>query len=322
MKNNYGHFRFGVTFLLLMLALASFGIAAADISITTDKASYTVGEPITVTVSMNTAGVPARDTRLYIGSSSTAATFISGTGTNGVFFSSLGTAPQNTIASGRWHFYSGASTPSVSNGDSQTVFTFRMTAAAAGSVTLSIDSPNTDGSAAGSSVINTVGPPPRFTRTYHVITSAPSTITISAAAPDASSPCTEADWTLEVGECSVSRTGATTQRVTATLNSATCTGGVQYPPVSSRSCELVPCIAQAATCDQAGVTCPGNVAVAATACPAGQTCTDHVCSAPAATSRRQQLINQINAIPEGEIPTTWNPSFISRMAGILRGIFG
>lgn len=119
----------------------------------------------------------------------------------------------------------------------------------------------------------------------------PSTITITDAAP-ALPACTAADWT--VGGWSICRriiptitcgVNAGTQNRGVTQTNTQCSGGVAAP-ISIQSCDL----------------------------PA--------CEPTPSTSRHDQLIAACQALREDEVPQDdWTPTFISRMARLLRDVF-
>lgn len=63
--------------------------------------------------------------------------------------------------------------------------------------------------------------------------------------------------------------------------------------------------------------CQGGAAQPA----ASQSCTP-ACPPDMIASKKQQLITQVQNIPENEVPSSWTAQFISRLAGILKSIFG
>ncbi len=354
--------KIGLLFVLIavlgMVALANAThIPGTDVNvvITTDKTTYAVGDTINVEVKMDGANSPVRDTRLEV-TSTTMATFVANSGTLGTFFTlGLGTSPTNNVASGIWTFYSGAGTPIVTSTGQQVVFSFKMTAVSAGSLTLSIGS--------GSSILQAVGPPPALHKTNHVVKSTPLTITITAAG--GASPCTATDWEAGAwGACSVPcGSGTQSRTVNKKAGSETCTGDTEKPALTqncnveiTKTCTtagvsgtqtcangawgdcVAGCVESAEVCDGVDNDCdrtvdegfnlqndPVNCGACGTVCPSPTTCSDGDCTEPVPETTtpdaKTTFITQMDAFYEKAKGQTWTITLVSEAARILKSVF-
>lgn len=135
-------------------------------------------------------------------------------------------------------------------------------------------------------------------------TSIPLTFTI-VAADTTPSACTAGDWT----------TGEWSRCISSCLilGNPECEGAFQVCGVAPRATHT-----RIVTSNRA---CTGGIPAPSTT----ETCTLPACTIVPPTggsTQQQQLIDAVTAIPPADVPTTWTAAFISRMAGILRTIFG
>ncbi len=323
----------GLTTLLFLFSLV-FATAAVEFSVESSNANPRVGDSFNLLVKLN---VPAADEI-----KSAEFTLTPGAGVTlqrGISGNLLGGAPSLNVIVGNALQYAEGTTGAAVSGNARLLVTIPVTAAAAGDVTFTF-----------SALKAAKGRASRGT------SSTPLTITIAAAGgpPD---PCAgitcQNGGSCAAGACNcVGGYGGDRCQdapvVCTPLAPTPCAAGVACPgntPVAATGCpanqhcdasnncvaDAPACVARGPTYCIAGLQCPENVAIPPLGCLGGRSCdaaNNCVANAPpppppppAPATKKAQLKQAIEDIPDVPEDNNWTIGLINRIAQILRGLF-